>query len=107
MIVSKPRPAAMIEWVDRTEPLPLSRDQVHLWKIRLNRAESDILPLKQTLTPDELARAGRFFFERDRRRFTAARGQLRLILGRYLGTRPGDLQFSYGACGKLFFIQPA
>ncbi|PYT03886.1 MAG: 4'-phosphopantetheinyl transferase [Acidobacteria bacterium] len=107
MIVSKPRPAAMIEWVDRTEPLPLSRDQVHLWKIRLNRAESDILPLKQTLTPDELARAGRFFFERDRRRFTAARGQLRLILGRYLGTRPGDLQFSYGDCGKPFFIQPA
>lgn len=98
---------AQIEWAERTDPPALSRGEVHLWKMRLNGTASEHLTLKQTLAPDELARADRFYFERERRRFTAARGQLRVILGRYLGTRPSDVRFSYGARGKPFIEQPA
>jgi 4'-phosphopantetheinyl transferase len=97
---------SQVEWADTREPLALSRDQVHLWKMRLDRAESDPV-LERTLAPDELARAQRFHFERDRRRFTAARGQLRAILARYLRTDPKELLFSYGPRGKPFLEQPA
>lgn len=98
---------SQVEWAETPEPLALSRDHVHLWKIRLNRAQSELLALERTLAPDERARAERFFFERDRRRFISARGQLRAILGRYLGTDPSELLFSYGARGKPFLKQPA
>lgn len=85
------------------EQIVLSSEKVHLWKMRLNRTAAEIQLLQQNLAPDELARGKRFFYERDRRRFTAARGQLRAILGRHLGIRPSELTFSYGAGGKPFF----
>jgi len=53
-----------------------------------------------TLAPDELRRADRYRFERDRRRFIVARGVLRAILSRYTGVEPGQLRFRYGAQGK-------
>lgn len=52
------------------------------------------------LSPDERERAGRFHFERDRLRFAAARGHLRILLGSYLGMDPSALRFAYGPQGK-------
>ncbi|MFY9555865.1 MAG: 4'-phosphopantetheinyl transferase superfamily protein [Blastocatellia bacterium] len=80
----------------------LSRKQVHLWRLPLNLGGPDLHRLQQTLASDERARAERFYFERDRRRFIAARGQLRMILGRYVGVSPRALVISYGARGKPF-----
>jgi 4'-phosphopantetheinyl transferase len=56
--------------------------------------------LRSNLSSDELARAGRFVFERDRRRFTAAHGILRAILARYLRTEPAALVFETEPAGK-------
>jgi 4'-phosphopantetheinyl transferase len=56
--------------------------------------------LKKLLSIDEQDRAGRFHFERDRHRFSAARGALRAILGRYLGIEPRAITFDYGPQGK-------
>lgn len=56
--------------------------------------------LYATLSPDERSRSARFRFTRDRQRFIAARGGLRALLGRYLGTRPGQIRFTYNAFGK-------
>lgn len=52
------------------------------------------------LSPDEVARAGRFRFERDRHRFVAARAALRGLLADHLGESPAALRFVYGAQGK-------
>lgn len=52
------------------------------------------------LCPAERARAARFRFERDRRRYVVARGRLRQLLGERLGRRPDALQIDYGASGK-------
>src|SRR5262252_2460436 len=54
----------------------------------------------RTLSKDELARASRFHFERDRDRFIVARGELRRVLAGYVGLDPGSLTFRYGARGK-------
>lgn len=52
------------------------------------------------LSDTERVRAGRFVFERDRRRFIVGRAQLRHLLGLRLGVRPGAVELVYGAQGK-------
>lgn len=65
---------------------------IHLWSIDLD-AEGQ----PEMLTRDEQARAGRFRFPIDRRRFIAGRSALRLILTRYLA---GPVAFTYTPAGK-------
>lgn len=82
--------------------LPLG--QAHIW-----RANLDIEPelrafFEVTLSPDERQRAYRFYFEKDRLHFIAARGVLRQLLGRYLQKDPKDIVFSYTSYGKPFLV---
>jgi len=67
---------------------------VDLWTVSLIR------PSPSCLSEDEVARASRFKFERDRIRWTRARSSLRLILSRYAGDDPEKLCFAYGERGK-------
>ena len=53
-----------------------------------------------TLSPDEIARARRFVFDKDRHHFMAARAALRQLLARHLGRAPASLQFTSGPFGK-------
>src|SRR5438876_1219350 len=52
------------------------------------------------LCDDERRRARQFAFARDRRRFMAARAQLRRLLGARLGVDPRCVEFAYGRRGK-------
>ncbi|MEO7216733.1 MAG: 4'-phosphopantetheinyl transferase superfamily protein [Gemmatimonadaceae bacterium] len=56
--------------------------------------------LLEILSAEERERARKFAAEEDRRRFIAARGGLRRILGRYTGADPAALSFVYGEFGK-------
>jgi len=93
-------------WAFPPETVAPSRDQVHLWKVWLTYAGPELQFLEQILASDEQARADRFHFERDRRRFIAARGQMRMILAGYVGVSARALIFSYGARGKPFLREP-
>ncbi len=79
---------------------------VHVWSAGLDPVEPTLALLAALLNEEETARARRFHFERDRRHFTAARGWLRLLLGRYLDAAPASLCFGYGARGKPFVAAP-
>lgn len=79
---------------------PLEKDEVHIWRVVIDLPDSRIQTLEKALTPDECARAGGFRFKMNRDRFVAARGLLRALLARYLGTQPGQLRFRYGPYGK-------
>lgn len=83
-----------------TGDLALSHDQVHIWRAALDVPASHLHDLGRLLCEDEVCRASRFRFERDRRRFVAARGTLRILLGRYLALDPAEVRFQYGAYGK-------
>ena len=78
----------------------LADDQVDIWATVLDPPSPAIEALRQSLSSDEMARAGRFYFERHRRRFIVARGVLRRLLGTYLEMRPEQVPLTYGPYGK-------
>lgn len=67
---------------------------------RLDLAPEIVADLGRCLSPIEQSRAGRFHFERDRRRFIVARGRLRQLLAERLNTPPERVTIHYGARGK-------
>ena len=77
---------------------------MHVWRIALDRGDGD--SLRSGLSSDELARAARFHFERDRTRFSVARAALREILAHYLGASPAEIAFVYGDHGKPALAPP-
>jgi 4'-phosphopantetheinyl transferase len=76
-------------------------NEVHVWRTRLDMPWC--WALDEALSLDDRARADRFRFESDRRKFCVARASLRLILARYLKTKPGRLQIDAGDYGKPHF----
>lgn len=80
-------------------------DEVHVWSIPLERGDEVVARLGAWLAPDERARADRFVFPRDRRRFTVARAALRAILSGYLGRDPAAVGFAYGERGKPRLVE--
>lgn len=88
-------------WLTPPRSPRLSEGEVHVWRASLmRREEEEMVTLLRSLSEDELRRAYRFRFPRDRARFIAARGILREILGRYLRTPPECVRFGYNAHGK-------
>ena len=80
----------------------MSKSEIQVWKARLDLEPPRITRLSQLLSEEERRRAGRFYFPRDCRRFTAARSVLRLILAQYLELAPARVEFADGASGKPF-----
>ncbi|MGC1307182.1 MAG: 4'-phosphopantetheinyl transferase superfamily protein [Phormidesmis sp.] len=75
-------------------------DAIQLWKVPLVVAEDVLSTYFFCLSEDEKARANRFRFANDRRRFVTARGTLRYLLGRQFGQPPQAVEFCYGQYGK-------
>jgi 4'-phosphopantetheinyl transferase len=76
------------------------RDGIHVWTAQLDSGAAGWLVNSETLSPEELDRAGRYRFEHDRRRFIVARAALRYLLAGYLGRDPTSLRLVSGAHGK-------
>lgn len=82
------------------ESLDDSGTLVHIWSADLDDPAFHADGLVHLLSPDERARAARFRYERDRRRFSTARGLLRVLLGGYLNQDPAAIELAYGPSGK-------
>lgn len=93
-------------WKAPPAGLLLPEKEVHIWQAALDLPGPVIQELSQTLSIDELERAQRFRFERDRKWFIAARGSLRTFLSHYLGVEPSTLRFCYGKHGKPRLVDP-
>jgi 4'-phosphopantetheinyl transferase len=95
-----PATSLKLSWQTAPEPVILPPDEVHVWRADLDVGPAALLRLRETLSPDEQARAERFYSPLERARYTAGRGILRALLARYLGTPGGDLRFCCNAHGK-------
>jgi 4'-phosphopantetheinyl transferase len=89
-----------ILWTPPEADSPLAAEAIHVWAAGLDLPPPSMALLEQTLSPEEKGRAGRFRFEEHRRRFIAARGALRQLLGEYLHEAPGAVELEYGVNGK-------
>ena len=78
----------------------LGADEVHLWRANLDDHAAG--SLRSLLSPDEISRADRFHFSKDRNHYTVARALLRRLLGSYVNTSAAELRFSYAEKGKPF-----
>lgn len=89
-----------LDWERAPAQVRAVREEVHVWRTSCRLSAGEILTLRRLLSVDELERAGRFHFARDRDHYTVARAVLRVILGRYTGLPPASLRFKYNSFGK-------
>ena len=75
-------------WCHPPERLELKSDEVYVWSVRLAQPSSTLKSFLSLLSSDEERRAEGFYFQKDRNRFIAAHGALRIILSRYLSVPP-------------------
>lgn len=102
-------------WPRTTAPQPLLPGQIHVWAWALCSGQDGewtwaaAARERVALDEEELRRAERLHFERDRRRFVRAHATLRRILGAYAGAPPHTLAFVSNSFGKprLSLRQPA
>jgi len=92
--------ADRLQWSLPPKSPSLASDRVHVWRAYLDVPAARVESLQRTLAAEELRRAKRYRFQKDRDRFVVARGFLRAILSEYLRTEPSQLRFRYNAHGK-------
>lgn len=92
-------------WAEGPRKVDLEDGEIHVWRARLD-CDASLLPqFEATLSSDEMSRAERFHFSRDRNAYVAGRGILRELLATYMGHLPAELEFCYGPWGKPFLRQ--
>lgn len=87
-------------WHKPLNPPILANNQAHIWLANLDLSTVEIERLTTFLSPDEIARANKFKFNRDKKKFIAARGILRKLLANYLQITANNVEFGYGERGK-------
>lgn len=88
------------DWPSSGEVPALGDREVHVWCASLDPSTATLRRRRLLLSEDERSRAKRFHSQSDRDRFIAARGLLRILLGRYLTIDPSELQFCFSPLGK-------
>lgn len=99
-MMGEPAAPERFDWERAPAQVRAVGDEVHVWRASCRLTATEILTLRRLLSDDELERAKRFHFARDRDHYTAARAALRVILGRYLNLPPAGLRFKYNSFGK-------
>jgi 4'-phosphopantetheinyl transferase len=89
-----------IPWRSPPVRLALLEKEVHIWRDWLEPSDEGLQSYLQTLSEQEIARAGRFHFERDRQHYIQGRGKLRALLSRYLGIEAGEVCLETNQHGK-------
>ena len=81
-------------------PIAIPRDDIQVWGIVLEVADSELSRAASILSHDERERAERLISEEHRRQSMAAHAILRLILSRYCGASPEQLAIRRTSDGK-------
>jgi 4'-phosphopantetheinyl transferase len=91
----------VVTWSRPAQDLALNEGDLHIWLAWLDVETQELTRLRSYLNREEVSRAERFVFPRDRNHFIVARGRLRELLGKYLHCPPNAVQFKTGRYGKL------
>jgi 4'-phosphopantetheinyl transferase len=86
--------------------LRLVENEVHVWRTLLEIPISEVERLQEVLVDEEIERARKFYFEKDRRHWIVAHAALRILLGRYLNINPRSLRSTSNDYGKPSIAYP-
>jgi 4'-phosphopantetheinyl transferase len=84
-------------WLPPPENWVLANTAVHVHRLELCQ---NLTQFDKLLSSEEHSRAARFHFARDQRRYTVARGALRVLIGRYEQMPPEQVRFGQNDFGK-------
>lgn len=90
---------ALSTWSAPPGSIAIRPAMVDVW-LALCPLDADLEVAAAELSIDEIERARRFVFGRDRRRFIFARRTLRRLLAAYVGIAPAAVRFRYASHGK-------
>jgi 4'-phosphopantetheinyl transferase len=98
-LASIPKPRPVTVWSPAPSRLTCPSGRIDVWRVRLDeppKAASEA----SVLSADEVARANRFHFEKDRVHFARCRSALRDLLAIYLDIPAPEIRFEYLTNGK-------
>jgi 4'-phosphopantetheinyl transferase len=88
------------DWWSQASSTPaFPTSHVDVWRVCLDEPEKAGCEAR-VLSPDEIARASRFHFEKDRVHFTRCRSVLRGLLAGYVAIPATEIRFEYLTSGK-------
>jgi 4'-phosphopantetheinyl transferase len=87
--------------------IALPAGEVHVWMVDLALSEAEVAGHEPLLSQEERARAGRFVFPEDRRRYTVAHAVLRRLGEAYLERPAASLAFAASPHGKPVLADPS
>ena len=93
-------------WHTPPTALHLAENEVHVWRTSLAAPLRTVERLQPLLVSEEITRAQRFYFEKDRLHWIVARATLRTLLGRYLDVEPQCICFASNDYGKPAITSP-
>lgn len=88
------------DWAPGPARQPRLGFDLQVWWIDVPCWRPHLARLRRLLSPDERARADRFWREPDADRLTIGRGILRMLIGGFLHVGPDQVVFAYSATGK-------
>jgi 4'-phosphopantetheinyl transferase len=88
------------EWKQPDGAPVLLSGEIHVWLASLDWSPQGVDQIRRFLSEDEQKRSQSFYFPKDARHYTVARGLLRVILGNYIGVKPDMIEFCYNRYGK-------
>ncbi len=97
-----PNDPEYLTWTAPSGDLGIAPGELHLWRIRADDRGMDLDRCLPRLGVRQRERALRMRHAPYRERYIRAQAGLRTILGRYLDSAPGSLEFQYGPVGKPY-----
>ena len=91
-----------MEWKHINLQPALEPDQVHLWRVELNKFRQNVPKLRLGLSNEEISRADRFVHCKDAENYIVARSILRRLLSNYLGVEAAEIAIETGKFGKPY-----
>ena len=88
-----------INW-EKINDIPVANDEVLTWYVNLEEHFNSLPEYISLLNKEELQRAERFKFVKDKNCFVVSRAVLRIVLSKYLHCEPQEIDFKANNYGK-------
>ena len=89
-----------VSWSSLSKEAFILSKSVHIWKIEYAAFSGEEEKIQRVLNNNEIARANKFHYPIDRKRYSVTRALLKIILGNVINKDPLDIDFTYNAHGK-------